>query len=252
MRTSSWLSVLEAAALVLAGGALLALAAAGDEAEVAEQRVMVTVDKTTQTIGLEELADGESRELPAGEHSVTVTRHGDRLEVRLDGKDLMGEVPAGLDGEAMTWVGEEGDGKATVKHVVVMKGAEGTPGEARTLFIGTREGEGEEELTVDVRAVGDAEWTEAGASGGKHTMIFTSAEPGSEPVVVAAPGLRTGMVRYRCEATGSELLVEKEQATADSYVCPATGCVMTRVAEPEVRVIKVIKKVKTEGDEPTE
>jgi hypothetical protein len=74
-------------------------------------------------------------------------------------------------------------------------------------------------------------------------MIFTSAEPGSEPVVVAAPGRRLGMVRYRCEATGSELLIEKDKATAESYVCPATGCVMTRVEEPEMRVIKVVKKV---------
>jgi hypothetical protein len=252
MSRRSWAQVMMAAASILLAGVVQALAEEATGERVRDQQVVVDVNGAVQTIGLEELADGESRELSAGEHSVTVTRHGDRLEVLLDGKELMGEVPAALGGKAVTWVGEEGDGKATVKHVVVMKGADGAPGEPRTVFIATREGEGEEELTVEVRAVGDAEWTEADAAGGKHTMIFTSAEPGSEPVVVAAPGLRTGMVRYRCEASGSELLVEKDKATADSYVCPATGCVMTRVAEPELRVIKVIKKVEADDAEPTE
>jgi len=70
--------------------------------------------------------------------------------------------------------------------------------------------------------------------------------------VVAAPGRRPGMVRYRCEANGSELLVMEDRATADSCVCPATGCVMTKVAEPELRVVKVVRTVKVDDTEPTE
>jgi hypothetical protein len=252
MKSSTWLSILVAAALVLAGGALLALAAPGEEAALADQRVIVDANGTLQTIGLEDLADGESREIAAGDHTVTVTRSGQQLAVLLDGKDLMGEAPVDLGRKAVVWVGEEGNGQALADRVVVFKGAAGEPAEARTLVIRTREGEGDEEVTVDVHAIADAEWSELDAASGKHTMIFTSAEPGSEPVVVSAPGRRPGMVRYRCEATGSELLVDKDQATAESYVCPATGCVMIRVEEPEVRVIKVVKTVKESDTEPTE
>ena len=252
MKSSTWLSILVAAALVLVGGALLALAAPGSNAAVAEQRVVVDGNGTLQTIGLEDLADGESREIAAGDHTVTVTRSGQQLEVLLDGKDLMGGAPVDLDRKAVVWVGEVGDGRALADRVVVFEGAAAEPAEARAVVIRTQEGEGEEEVTVDVRAIGDAEWSELDAAGGKRTMIFTSVEPGSEPVVVAAPGQRPGMVRYRCEATGSELLVDKGQATAESYVCPATGCVMTRVDEPEVRVIKVVKKVEAGDQKPTE
>ena len=252
MRQRYWVHVVVAALMILVAGVVLALADETTAGSVRDQRVVVDANGTVQTIGLEDLADGESREIAAGEHTVTVTRRGQQLEVLLDGKDLIGEAPVDDSRKAVVWVGEEGDGKAQAQRVVVFKGAEGDTGEARTVVIRTQEGEGEEEVTVDVRAIGDAEWSELDAAGNKHTMIFTSAEPGSEPVVVAAPGRRPGMVRYRCEATGSELLVDKGKATAESFVCPATGCVMTRVEEPEVRVIKVIRKAEAGGDEPTE
>jgi len=245
MKSSTWLSILVAAALVLAGGALLALAAPGGENAASDQRVVVKLDDTTQTIALEQLADGESRELAAGDHVVTVTRNGDRLEVLLDGKEL-GAPELGDDQlKKMVWVGKDDGAVPTERRVVVIKEAAASEGEeTRTVVIRTRGGAGEEEVEVDVEEFDGAH--------GKGTMIFTSAEPGAEPVVVMEPGRRPGMVRYRCEATGSELLVGKDQAMAESYVCPATGCVMTRVEEPEVRVIKVIKKVESGSDEPTE
>lgn len=252
MKTSTWLGILVAAALVLAGGALLALAAPGGEPGRADEQVVVKVDDTMQTIALEELADGETREIAAGERTLTVTRHGDRLEVLLDGKEL-GASCAGCDQlDKMVWVGKEDGSEPTARRVVVLKEAAGGEGEAaHTVVVRTRRA-GDEKVEVDVEALAGGEWSELDAAGGTRTMIFTSAEPGAEPVVVAAPGRRLGVVRYRCEATGSELLVDKDRATAESYVCPATGCVMTRVEEPEVRVIKVIKKVEPGGDEPTE
>jgi hypothetical protein len=254
MKSSSWLSILVAAALVLAGGALLALAAPRGEAAVADQRVVVKLDDTMQTIDLEELADGESRELAAGEHLVTVTRHGDRLEVLLDGKELGAPELGDDELKKMVWVGKDDGAAPTERRVVVIKEAAGSEGEEmRTVVIRTRGGAGDEEVEVDVEALAGGEWSELDAAAhGKGTMIFTSAEPGSEPVVVMEPGRCPGMVRYRCEATGSELLVDKNQATAESYVCPATGCVMTRVEEPEVRVIKVVTTVKESDTEPTE
>jgi len=255
MKQGSWVHVLLAAAVVLVAGVLLALA---DEAVVEpaqDQRVVVNVNDAVETIALDDLADGESREFAAGKHKVTVTRSGQQLKVLLDGEDLLAEHAPELDRKNLVWLGEEDEAGAEARRVVVVKGAEGEPVKGRTVIIRTREGEGEEELTVDVEAIVDEELSkleELEVARAKGTMVFMSAEPGAEPVVVAAPGRRPGMVRYRCEETGSELLVDKEKATADSYVCPATGCEMIRVEEPEVRVIKVIKKAPAGDDEPTE
>ncbi len=61
--------------------------------------------------------------------------------------------------------------------------------------------------------------------------------------------MHDGMVKYVCEETGSILMVKKEDALEDAYICPATGCVMTKVEEPEVRVIKIEKRIEVETDE---
>lgn len=257
MKTSSWLSILVAAALVLVAGALLALAGPGGEV-AAGQRVMVKLDDTVETVELEELADGESRELEAGEHTVTVTRRGDRLDVLLDGKEL-GAPCAGCDGlDKMVWVGKGEGGEPAEHRVVVLKGgAAGSEDEAlRTVVMLTRGGAGDEEVEVDVEALEGCDTAKlrelvlSDAKGGAACCASAGTE--GEPVVVMGPGRRPGMVRYRCEANGSELLVPKEAALADSYVCPATGCVMTWVEEPEVRIIKVVKTVKESDTEPTE
>lgn len=253
MKKSTWLGILVASALVLAGGALLALAAPGCESGRTDEQVVVKVDDTMQTITLEELADGESREIAAGERTVTVTRHGDRLEVLLDGKELGAPGLGGDELEKMVWVGKNDGAEPAARRVVVVKEAAQREGEPpHTVVIRTRS-PGDEEVEVDVEALAGGEWSELDAAAhGKGTMIFTSAEPGAEPVVVMEAGRRPGMVRYRCEASGSELLVPAEAAVAESYVCPATGCVMTRVEEPELRVIKVVKTVKESDTEPTE
>jgi hypothetical protein len=254
MTRGSLTHALLASAMVLAAGTVPALAGAGPTGVVEDQKVVVDVNGTVATIGLADLADGESRQLAAGNHTVTVTRSGERLEVLLDGKGLLDGDPAASDEQVLTWAGEAGESSAETRRVVVVKDAAAAGATTQTVVIRTRTGEGDEELTVDVEAAGEdgASQVEELRGVGAGTVIFTAAEPGAAPVVVAAPGRRPGMVRYRCEATGSELLVAEEQATAESYVCPATGCVMARVAEPEVRVIKVIRKVETGGDSPTE
>jgi hypothetical protein len=242
-----------AAAIILVAGVVQALAGEATGEGVQDQKVVVDINGAVQTIRLADLGDGESRQLAAGTQTVTVTRSGQKLDVLLDGEGLLHEEPASGETRAVVWVGEDEEAAGEARRVVVVKGAEGgSVATTRTVTVRTREGEDDEELTVDVESIGDGDLSEGSGAGGTGTMIFTTDDPGSEPVVVAAPGRRPGMVRYRCEATGSELLVAKDKATADSYVCPATGCVMTRVAEPEVRVIKVIKKLETGDDEPTE
>ena len=73
MKQMSWLHVLLAAALVVAGGAALAFAAAPD----VEKRVKVNINGDVESFQLEDFADGETRTFDAGAHTVTVTRNGD-------------------------------------------------------------------------------------------------------------------------------------------------------------------------------
>jgi hypothetical protein len=55
-------------------------------------------------------------------------------------------------------------------------------------------------------------------------------------------------VSYRCEETGSMLMVKKDDAILDSYVDPATGCLMEKVEEAKVNVIVKKKLVETAED----
>lgn len=242
MNGHAWLRVIVAAAIILAGGALLALADPGDVNEVSDQRVVVKVNDSVESIGLEDLADGETRELTAGDHTIVVTRRGDRLDVRMDGSELLDGAAGSHQIETMVWVGDEDASEPDLERVIVMKGAGEGTGKVQTYSIRTSKGEGDAEITIDVDAIveGDlAGLAELDALGHADTMVFTP--HGSHPVVVAGPGMRGDMVRYRCEETGSELLVAKDDALSDSYVCPATGCLMVRVDEPQVHVVKIVK-----------
>lgn len=244
MRTNAWLRVVLVVAMILTGGALLALAEEGNAESRVDKRVVVNVNDTVETIGLEDLADGETREFEAGDHTVTVTRTGDKLDVRLDGDEVLGEMPGSLGIETMVWVGDEDEAEPGTERVFVMKGAGDANGEVGTYTIRTRE-DGGDHITVDVEAVaaGDlADLEGLGAVANAETMIVTSADHGSHPVVFAGHGPHGDMVRYRCEESGSELLVPRDDALLESYICPATGCLMTRVEEPDVHVVKIVTK----------
>lgn len=252
MKADFWLKALVAAAVIVCAGALVALAGPGDGGRSADQRVILKLNDTVEELALDDLADGESREFGAGDHSVTVTRRGDKLEVLLDGDELLGDLPGSHGLDTMIWVGDEGAANIRTERRVVVKGAGEGSGELQSYTIWTQKGEGDEEIQVDVESVtgGHASCLdELHATGHGKTMIFTSAEPGARPIVVTGPGMRDDMVRYRCADSGSELLVPKEKALADSYVCPATGCVMTRVDQSEVRVVKILTTRESEdGD----
>jgi hypothetical protein len=233
-----------AAAVILAGGALLALANPDDASEASDQRIVVKVNDSVEAIELEDLADGETREFTAGDHTIAVTRTGDRLDVHVDGSELLGGAPGSHQIETMVWVGDENAAEPDLERVFVMKGAGEASGEVQTYTIRTRTGEGDGEVTLDIEAIADGGLAELDALGHAETMVF--APHGAHPVVVAGPGMRSDMVRYRCEETGSELLVGKDDALSDSYVCPATGCLMVRVNEPQVHVVKIVKTQKRE------
>lgn len=250
MRTNTWLRALLAAAIVLAGGAVLALASPAGGDPLRDQRVIVKTDGAVQTLALDDLADGETRELETGEHRLSVTRVGDRLEVRLDGEEVLGgdDEASGL--KTMLWVDDGGGSAKRSERILVLGGDDAS--DLTTYSIRTTNDDPSGEVSVDVEAIAESLEGFGGlaASGEAGTLIFTPSAGGA-PMVVTTSRPRPGMVRFRCEESGSELLLPEADAKADSYVCPATGCLMTRVEEPEdVHVIKIVKTKRDEGERP--
>lgn len=156
---------------------------------------------------------------------LVVARAGDLLTVTSEGG------PAGAPGvpgealETMVWVDDGGEPGVRKKVVVV------------------RDGDGENRYTVEL----DVE-VERIVRDGAHA-VFIARDPAGRAPMIHGAGARPGMVRYHCEATGSELLIPEADALQESYICPATSCVMTRVEEPEAEVITIRKKRVETGDE---
>ncbi len=254
MKHLSWSHWLLAAAIVLVGG--VALLFADGEPEL-RKMVKVNVNGDLESLELDDLADGETREFNAGEHTITVTRSGDELFVRLDGEEIGGPGPGS---DPLVWVTKdefiEKGGDAGARRVVIMKrDCEGDcegEGEFRTITVHADcddETEDCEEIDIDVESMDEFEIHKMHMDGQAHAMFMTSGD-GSQPMIVKTRTIQEGFVRYRCEETGSELLVKTEDAVADSYVCPATGCLMEKVIEPELQVIKVMHRVETpDGDD---
>jgi len=254
MKQLSWSHWILAAAIVLAGGVALVFADGGSELR---KMVKVNVNGEVESLELDDLADGETREFDAGEHTVMVTRTGDELFVTLDGEEI-GSPGSGSD--PLVWVTRDGltepVGEAGARRVVILKSdcegdCEGAS-ELRTITIHADcddEIEDCEQIDVDIDSMDEVEIHKLHVDGHPHAMFMASGD-GPHPMIMKTLSMRNDMVRYRCEETGSELLVKKEDAVADSYVCPATGCVMEKVTEPEVKVVKVMRRVETSaGDD---
>jgi hypothetical protein len=242
MRKLSWMHVMLAAAMVVVGGAVLAFA--GGEPEM-HKMVKVNVNGDVESLELDDLADGETREFAAGEHTVTVTRIGNELSVLLDGEEIGGP---GLGGQHMIWVTKDelvGSGSGTAERMVIVTKDAGDESDLRTIMVHAEcdsEVEDCEKLDIDIESLDDVDVHALGDH--PHALLMTPGE-GPRPLVVSTRAVRAGMVRYRCEETGAELLLREDDAVADSYTCPATGCLMERVDEPEIKIIKLRHEVET-------
>jgi hypothetical protein len=246
MKQFSWIHMVLAAAMVVAGGAVTAFADGDSELR---KKVKVDVDGDVESFELDDLADGESREFEAGEHTITVTRSGDELSVLVDGEDLVGR---GLGGNHMVWLTEdeflESAGEGGAERVLIVNRQGGWEHDLRTIMVHAEcdsEAEDCEQLDIDIESLGDLD---VHALEGLPLVTVMTSSAGPHPLVLTARAVTAGMVRYRCEETGSELLVEEQGAVSDSYVCPATGCLMERVDEPRIKVIKLRHDVEISDD----
>jgi nitrite reductase/ring-hydroxylating ferredoxin subunit len=253
MSKQTWVHWVAAAILVVVAGVLIASAEERIEVKVLKESadaISVDVNGVTEVVRLEDLADGESRIFDVGDHELVVKRVGGDLTIVSDGHGLGSFDGHGKSLETMVWVGEDGEdieidcdgGKHQAKKIVVMTAGDQEAGEAKTYTIHVDGDEvlldGENQLEIDELVK---------LHGGHHGAVFIS-EDGEvdHPMIVKTHEMFGNVVKYRCEETGSVLLVKKEDALQDTYICPATGCVMTKVEEPEVRVIKIEKRVESD------
>jgi hypothetical protein len=254
MEKAKWVHWLVAAALVLVAGALIATAEERIEVRVEKdgnEQVTVDVNGVTEVIRLDDLAEGESRRFDVGDHELVVTRVGDELTITSDGHGFGSLGHHGKSLDTMIWVSDDGE-----RHMV---SGDGTA-ERRVIVLKTDGGEGEETYTIRVDGedviLGDDMQVEIDKivkidAEGSHPHAIFITEDGDvhHPPMLTTHALHAGLVKYRCDETGSVLLVKEEDAIEDTYICPATGCLMTRVEEPEMRVITIKKRIEIDEDD---
>jgi nitrite reductase/ring-hydroxylating ferredoxin subunit len=257
MNKGTWVHWLLASIVILLVG--VALVAAEERIEVKVEtdggdEITVDVNGQVETIHLEDLADGEERSFDVGDHSLVVKRVGDELKLTSDGHAFGALGGHGKSLDTMVWVSDDGeeieiDGacdKKAVKKIVVMKsGAEGD-GEAKTYKIRI---DGDDVMLDKEMNIEIDEIMTIGADGHPHAVFISEEGHGDHPVIVKTHHAGADLVKFRCEETGSVLLVKKDNAYHDTYICPATGCVMTKVEEAEMKVIEIRKTIEIEEEE---
>jgi len=235
-------SLLALAAVLIAG---LAAAAAGDAAFGAgtteEKLVLLGEDAGAETFKLDDLRDGESRTFQGKSGTVTVTRKGDALEVKIDGED--GErhitVTSGEGEEGRIVVRKvEGGGEP---HVIMMRHAGAKDGEVWT---------GEDGKTIEITE-GDGHAVFVGA--GPHRHVFVG--EGGEHAIVVGTGegfaWSTGgkeMLHFRCAEDDVIVGGPKEKLDTLTPACPVCGKAMQKLEGPKHRAVQV-KVIKEEGGE---
>jgi hypothetical protein len=266
MKLESWIRYLVAAALVLMVGAVWALA--GDTTMKVEvkseggKEMTIDVNGVTEVITLEDLADGEERSYDVGGHEVTVKRIGERLALVHDGES-MGHVCG--DHHKKVWVETHGDTGRHGQKVIVMKSGDGETVDidvsTNAMFIGDG-AHGEHDVFVfknedgefDIEALkekyGD-DFHEFHTEDGAHVMKWVSEEGGGHPFIVKRIGHHGGgdSVTYRCEETGSMLTVKADENLLDDYIDPVTGCLMKKVENAGVHVIKIREEIVIEDED---
>lgn len=242
-----------AAILVLVAGAVLVAAEERIEVKVEKHdadEVMVDINGESEVIHLDDLAEGESRRFDVGGHELVVTRVGDELTVLTEGH---GFGALGGDGDhTMVWVTDDGEtveveGARSASKVMVVKVGEEAGAEDTTSSYTIRlDGD---DVLVDGKHVIDIDEIVMKHEGGEpHAVFITEDGALHHPKLLTTHMLERDLVRYRCDETGSVLLVPADDAIEDVYICPATGCVMQRVEEPEIKVIKIERRIETDDE----
>lgn len=224
MSRDKWTRYLVAAALVLLAGSVWVFA---EETEMkievrnrGGQEITVDVNGVTEDITLDDLAEGEERTFDVGGHQIVVKRVDDQLTLVHEGDELVGNLKhVGEDDDNFVWVTSGGDCNA--------------------MFV-SDEGEAESHVVILKKGDGDTETIEL--QGEPHVMKWNVATGDGGPC------MHDDVVTYRCEETGSLLVVKKDDNLLDSYIDPVTGCVMERVETPQRQIKVFVKEIEEKDD----
>ncbi|MBN2055389.1 hypothetical protein JW905_10735 [bacterium] len=144
--------------VLVTGGYSLAGEERKDETDMVH--VKLVAEGIDRSVGVNDLADGETTELAALGFRIKVRRDGDMLKVSTDNEEnVEGQVimiGEGTNGETYVHVtGQEGD-EVRQKHVVVMKDASGTGEKGKNILIKRKViDDGEEKGETKVLFIGD-------------------------------------------------------------------------------------------------
>lgn len=255
---NSWTRYLIAAALILLVGAVWALA---DEMKVkvevrnqGGQEITVDVNGVTETIHLDDLAEGEERTFDVGGHPITVQRVDNQLTLVHEGGDMAKVFHVdGHDGN-MVWVTtDEKDGEGAHKVMIMKKGGgEFTQTDGNVMFFGD-DGPGDHDVLIlkgedgeiDIEALkerfGD-DFEEIQTDDGHRVLKWVSEGGEGHPIVIKTGGEHCcggDFVVFRCEETGSTLTVKKDENLLDTYLDPVTGCVLKKMDAPVMKTYRV-------------
>jgi len=247
MKRSTWVYVVAAALVLVAGTVLVSAGEERIEVRVekdSDSEVAVTVNDVTEVIHLDDLSEGESRTFDVGDHELVVKRVGDELTIITEGHAIANIGDHGMSKDIMVWVGDEGENLEIHKEKVIVIKADGDADALHNEFTYHIKGDGE---FLDGECDIDIEEILATHGGEGHAAIFIDAEGGEHHPTIIKRHMGDNMVKYRCADTGSILMVKKDDAIEDVYICPATGCVMEKLEEPQLKMITI--KVEEEDED---
>lgn len=261
MKPNSWMRYLVAAALVLLVGAVWVLAGEKQmRIEVQSEdgkAISIDVNGVTETVTLDDLAEGETRTFDVGGHEVTIKRVDDRLALVHEGM-----MTGHAFGHRQVWV--EGESEGAGEHrVMIMKRCDGETVDvdldAHAMFLSAEDAHDVivlrgEDCEIDIEALKEEygeDFEEFHTAHGAHVMKWVDDRDADHPIVVKRMGLHGpgDFVTYRCEETGSMLTVKADENLLDDYIDPVTGCIMKKVEHKGVHVIKIREEIITADED---
>lgn len=206
-----------------------------------EKRIVFNLNGDVQQFKLEDFADGETKTQQIGGKTIAVTRHGDKLEVSVDGKPMAGPEAGGkkvmIIRKEVSSTGE-GDGKEKV--IVLGDSPEGALPDGNGNFMvfthkdGDNAGTFIDERTMVIKSDPNGEPVTVNFSG--QTKLYTLKGKTAQPTIDTAT-MADGETRT-VAADGHVLAVTK---TGDKFKLTVDGKEL-----PTPHVIRIVKKEKAD------
>jgi hypothetical protein len=251
MSKKSGLQAILAAIVIAFGGVVVA--AAGDHETIDidvvkkdDNKVVIVIDGDKEVITLEDLEDGEVRTIDDGEHgTITVKRDGGRLKVSMEKSGDGGErvmtktiqihTGEGEEDHHMVWVAEPGNVK--IEKFIAGEHGKVFGKEHNTIFVSTSDEEGTfnimklDDLDIEV----DGEPIVVKLKKGAHGYAYSHGLSGE---MHEHGGDR---VAYQCPEDKTMLVIAKDKANQERYLCPACGTDMEKIEHKFEKVITVVE-----------